>query len=1141
MSQHVTHLVDTARNPKSHTNYCFLGLVHMQDLAKGYADQTRQLKLQGLNDSRKYMHALTPLDDYQQLLMAISEKDIPCLQQIVNVVLHNGASIQEIVNKLEDALGGIYRPQGYRASDLDIATLVFRLGGSQLLFALNHSLGLPSICTLCTRVTFTKITPTIGPIRNEQLDENILSVMLKSRTNIMTPHGVSLMINEIALEEMAVHFSKYNKVTGLCWKHSHLIDPVLRTYQSAVTIAQKIHDGEVHLGKELTVTGVTCFSEDELYPILAAHTCKTEDAGDMEGVLACAIERWNVTRAATVGPLWSFAIDSDAMHHAAGHRLFLKTPLSTDSQLYGVLSNMPGLNTLTGFCTLIRSPAGIVLNNGHVINAMMLSRYLIWLPAYDKVSVTKLLHPDDPQDVPQAIELMQAIVEFSKSQHSLLNDSFSTNVNTREDLISITLLSHLIESILVPFINTKLSLSEQVQSLSCYAHLAFTIFHGVMFSIAKQQVLDSYVSFFPRDCGDDRLELMFGRSRMIGGHNSGCLYAQALDHLGAAKDIDGVFKRNPELDPGHQCLSLGKQIEDVDHINRLMWKGDIVSGRCDLPSVWRQGREMAVTILTVSQINPINYSYTDLFHDPGMDMLRPLGMDKYFGIVDKEREDSSRVPKTLPTVPIPLPSQLLETVLPWLPCDESGEIQGPGIDEDDGDELMLTFEEMLVAGSGSDMPSFESLPSPTDPSAPMPLQGQGIHPDNYLLYKGHWIHKQTICRLIINKDFESKSSNRLERVHGYTKVNKWIDMRAGHITDHNSFPIGNLFVTILCTARTLSIRILHSTGLFLNDVSRASMNCTIMKASQTTAKISGQLLTVVPTRPSTNPEVPISFLWDGGYVKAQSSIPGTSESTERIVITTWQVPHDALVAACELLWAKALEAKLPLKSIACVNPSDAKLFPYQLADGTPAVVSIEASNLLTASKGEWITVCPLCEAKVANMRSHIGQHILRALSNTPENVSLKEPVGNVLPCGFCGRSGLLGCSITIKVPASGPPVWETKCIYQHTFKYGFAETGSKNKPCWNVPLKCALCYPTLPPEPGKSMRRTPVVSIDAVWRYNMVDHILNEHKEYSVPGRRVSGVALLAVVWMDVKLTELEQSASRIVKERWQVGQEGDK
>ncbi|KAG2120169.1 hypothetical protein BD769DRAFT_1671813 [Suillus cothurnatus] len=1032
--------------------------------------------------------------------------------------------------------------------------LVFRLGGHQLLFALNQCLGLPSIRTLCTKSVFTKLTPTIGPICNEQLNENIDSIVLHTRTDITTLCGVSLMVNEIALEEMAVHFSKYNKIAGLCWKHSHLIDSVLHTYQSAVTIMQKIHDGKVHLGKELTVIGAMRLGEDELYPILAAPTCKTKDAADMEGVLVHAIECWAATgAAASVGPVWSFVTDGDAMHHAMGHKLFLKKPLSLESHLYSILSNMPGLNTMTSdaevmlnfdfkhifkcFCMLIRSPAGIVLNNGHIINAMMLSRYLVWLPTYDEASVMKLFHPDDPQDIPWAIELMQAIVEFSKSQHSLLNNSFSTDANTHVDLVSINILSNLIESILIPFINTKLSLTEQVQSLSCYAHLAFSIFRvhhhlfmpfqlyydtqtsvkSAMFSITKQQLLDLRMSFFLGDCRDDQLELMFG----------------------AAKDIDIVFKRHPELDPGHQRLSLGKRIEDVDHINRLMWKGDITSNCCDLPSVWQQGYEMAVAILTTSQVDNIHYAYTELFHDPGMDMLCPLGMNKYFSIADEEREDFSQVPKTLPTAPIPLlPSQVLEMVF---------EIQGLCVDEDDGDELMLTFEEMLVTESGSD--SLQSLVSSTDASASMPLQGQGIHADNYLLYKGCWIHKQTIYCLMINKDFESKSFNRLECVRSYTKVNKWIDMHAGHIMDQNSFLVSDLFVTILCTAHILSIAILHSTGLFLNDVSRASINITTMKASCTTAKISRQLLTVVPTCPSTDPQVPTLFLWDGGYVKTQSPIPGTSGSTECVVIvnvprflvepinpeptfirlshdinsdyfseinrgqTTWQVPHNALVAACELLWAKALEAKLPLKSIACMNPSDANSFPYQLSDGTSAVVSVEKSNLLAASEGEQITIRPLCEMKVPDMCSHVGQHILCALSNTPENVSLKEPVSSVLPCGFCGCSGLPECSITIKVPANSPPVWETKCIYQHTFKYAFVETGSKNKPCWNIPLKCALCHSTLPPEPGKSTCRTPVISVDAVWRYNMVDHILNGHVEYSMPGHRASGITLPAVVW----------------------------
>jgi hypothetical protein len=68
----------------------------------------------------------------------------------------------------------------------------------------------------------------------------------------------------------------------------------------------------------------------------------------MEVILARAIERWHATGTDTrVGPVWSFATDGDATHRAAGHRLFLKHPLSTDSPLYTILSDMPGLNTFT--------------------------------------------------------------------------------------------------------------------------------------------------------------------------------------------------------------------------------------------------------------------------------------------------------------------------------------------------------------------------------------------------------------------------------------------------------------------------------------------------------------------------------------------------------------------------------------------------------------------------------------------------------------------------------------------------------------------------------------------------------------------------------------------------------------------------
>ncbi|KAG1877634.1 hypothetical protein DFJ58DRAFT_720422 [Suillus subalutaceus] len=948
LSAYVDHLSQTARDPKPHTNYKYLGLANMQDIAQSYADQARQLKLQGLNASREYISALTRLDDYHRLLMAISEHDIPRLQQIIHVALGNGASVREIINKLEDALEGAYRPRGYGADDLDIATLVYRLGGCQLLFTLNKKLSIPSLRTPRARAAFTTISPTIGTIRDEHFDANIQSGILSTRGDITPLHGVSIMIDEMAIEEMAVHYSKYNKIGGLCWKHSNLIDPVLRTYDSAVAIAQKIHD-----------------DEDELYPVLVAPTCKTEDATDMEGVLKCALQHWKATGAEqTVRPIWSLATDGDATRHAAGHRLFVKKPLSSESPLYGILINMPGLNMWTGdghvtldfdpkhifkrICTLIRSPSGMTLNNGRVINAMMLSRYLVWLPAYDEASVTKLLHPDDPQDVPRAVELIKAIIELTQSQRDFLNDSFSPDVDRRADLMSIALLSDVIESFLIPFINVNLSLTEQVQYLSRFAHLSFpssALTDAPLCLInSKQQVLDPHAPFFLGDSGDDRLELHFGCTRMIGGHNSECSFSQVIDRLGAAKDINGVFKRHPELDPGHRRLSLGTRVEDIDHINRDMWKGDIISGRCDLPIAWHNGREMAISILSTSQINPINFSFIELFRDPGIDMLRPFGENKYFGISEADEE--------LPQSPLaPIIASHVNLVHP-IPSAEA-----------ESEEVMLTFEEALTAESISDAPPTDHLSLLVDLSAPPLPEGPGIRPDDYLLFKGRWIHKQTVCCLVINKDFISKSHNRLERVRaGYTKVNKRIDMSAGRITDKHSFLIGDIFLTILHSGVTLSIGILRSTLITSLNISCASMNIAVMKASQSTAKVTGQLLTIIPTHPS--PESPTSFLWNGGYVKARSIIQGTEESTERVVVvsvpgslvkpvnpkpmfirfqddinadqfqeikggqSTWQVRQDALQAACDILWARAVETKVPLKSIAQVSPSDVVMFPY---------------------------------------------------------------------------------------------------------------------------------------------------------------------------------------------------------------------
>ncbi|KAG2341514.1 hypothetical protein BDR05DRAFT_949601 [Suillus weaverae] len=55
-----------------------------------------------------------------------------------------------------------------------------------------------------------------------------------------------------------------------------------------------------------------------------------------------------------------------------------------------------------------------------------------------------------------------------------------------------------------------------------------------------------------------------------------------------------------------------------------MWKGDIVSRHCDLPTAWYNSQEMAISILSTSQIDPVNFSFVKLFHNLVINMLHPL-------------------------------------------------------------------------------------------------------------------------------------------------------------------------------------------------------------------------------------------------------------------------------------------------------------------------------------------------------------------------------------------------------------------------------------------------------------------------------------------------------------------------------------
>jgi hypothetical protein len=302
--------------------------------------------MKGLNHGRKIRRLLSGLEDHSSLVIALSQCDVPWLRNLLQTALTNGASIRTILRMLEDALERGYRPRGHSKEAIDLGILILHLGGRILLYSLNQRLNLPSLRTLQRKTSFVKLHPVIGPISSAVIEHNINDVVIVPRdeAQLTLRGGVSLLIDETALEESASYMSDSNSVGGLCWTHSHSIDPALRTYHSALNLAEALQEGKVHLGRELTVIAAHIFGADGTYPILAAPTCKSEGATEMIFIFKTAIDAWKASGTEEkVGPLWSFATDGDTTRRKGGHQLFLSVPLPFTSPLVTSLGSISSL------------------------------------------------------------------------------------------------------------------------------------------------------------------------------------------------------------------------------------------------------------------------------------------------------------------------------------------------------------------------------------------------------------------------------------------------------------------------------------------------------------------------------------------------------------------------------------------------------------------------------------------------------------------------------------------------------------------------------------------------------------------------------------------------------------------------------
>jgi hypothetical protein len=315
----------------------------------------------------------------------------------------------------------------------------------------------------------------------------------------------------------------------------------------------------------------------------------------------------------------------------------------------------PLISAPIGLCKLLCSKEGILVN-GVAINKSLIAGWLERMTGHNwsDESIHALLNPKDPQDVPRAIKPLCLVAEMKMAV-----DSTKLTPGELKTYRALCLLGEMFDALVEPFINPTLSLSEQLIHLVKFAHLICAMFikhesafisnqlygdlqcmvKNAIFKIAHLKLLNPHLKVFLCLLGDDVLETLFGRSRMIGGHSPNMAIDEFRQRVGSALRMDEIFRKYPWLERCARRLRMVRS-RDVDHLSPDAWEGELSAGSCDIHACYKTGVAQAVATL---ESYGCSIDFEAHFTPEDVDLMRPKG-GKYPGVskeVDRSMVDDS--------------------------------------------------------------------------------------------------------------------------------------------------------------------------------------------------------------------------------------------------------------------------------------------------------------------------------------------------------------------------------------------------------------------------------------------------------------------------------------------------------------------
>ena len=633
-----------------------------------------------------------------------------------------------------------------------------------------------------------------------------------------------------------------------------------------------------------------------------------------------------------------------------------------------------------------------------------------------------LIDPADKQNVPKAVTLIQSIYQLK----SLDTSSYSpSQINEHRSLVTV---GEIFSSFLDAFTTVTMALSDQLISLSKYAHAAFAVYSkhstnfmtsplyadsqaivkDVYFCVAKQKLLNPRANFYIMHCGTDRLETDFCLARTQNHHRNFDILDLA-GKLATSSLIDSIFARNPTLDAGSRRLKVTGVI-GVDHLNPKSWIGDVDVSKVSLQLCWEEGRRQAsLLVASLYPRDPV-VDFSAVFCLTDHDLLRPRG--RYVGF---SNEADISIDYDRPNTPAPHPDDPQPTT-------RATDHLADDSDEDDG------HDDNGSDGGGRDLEDL--LPD----SADEPLNGSNHTVEDWLEIDGQRYSKACLVSQHLRANCSKKLAERALRVRGLTldglrKRPPEFPLDPGG----DNLQIGDITATLVRTESVVCLTILQVTGFRRGRHTQHIIKAETLHDPKEDYYLEGEALQIIQAGPE---------MWEwplGSYLEVSKpkksgseisgirdfalSVPGflcyranpevhsicpnqlsPSPPLDPSLLDkheSWTFRASELLDLLQLMWANFRpenDQNLVEKIELLPQVWSSKGFPYNdnsgtqptsrrhwiqalmTSSGTPAFV-VEDFVLSTPNVDpdkEIKQQCPLCNEpkKLKEMRGHVGRHIL---------------------------------------------------------------------------------------------------------------------------------------------------------------------